>query len=643
MRGDGAEAAQPPISDYGLVGDCHGAALVSREGAIEWCALLRFDADPSFFRLLDGAGGSWTVAPEDVESVTRAYLPNTNILRTTFVTSTGVLEVEDFMPVGRRREARVHDYVSLNAPGWLVRRFACLSGRVAVSSRFDPRRSGFQRERPRMERREGRVSVEDGIALWTGGEVRLDGAGAEIRFALAEGERESCVMTRVDPLFDPRTVAQSLFETTAAFWREWTEYSRYRGPYAETVIRSALTLKMLTYAPTGAIVAAPTTSLPEAIGGGRNWDYRYSWVRDATYALLALSVLGYGGEGRRFSDYLTRLCLREGSTLQILYDVDGDPFPREREIEGLDGYRGSRPVRVGNAASDQRQLDVFGALLDWAHLRNVLGVPLTADARGFIRGVADHVAAIWDEPDQGLWESRGPPQQFTQGKAMAWVTLDRAARLLGDRPDWRAAREALEAALRRSAARREPPALAQTLDGPAADAALLQLPMLGLPFDHATLAATVERTEAALGAGDLVYRYVSADGLDGGEGAFLMASFWLAQAKLCLGRVEEGRALYERMLARANDLGLFSEQIDPSSGAFLGNYPQAFTHLAVISTAAMLDLCDRKGPEAVRGSNSDRARASVGATEGVRALFFALLRNGGVRLTSSRKSVLALC
>jgi GH15 family glucan-1,4-alpha-glucosidase len=643
MPCDDAGDTGPRIADYALIGDCHGAALVGRDGAIDWCALLRFDADPTFFRLLDPRGGRWTVEPDAPVAGSRAYRAGSAILRTTFETETGVLEVEDFMPVGRTREAGTHDYVSLNAPGWLVRRFTCRSGRVSLTTRFSPRRAGFDCAAPGFDIAPNRICVEGGLTLWRDGAAEIEDGAAVIRYDLAAGESETCVLTQVEPLFDPREKADALFAATEAFWREWTGYSRYRGRYAAMVERSALTLKLLTYAPTGAIVAAPTTSLPEQIGGARNWDYRYSWVRDAAYALLSLSTIGYAAEGRRFAEYLSKRCLREGSTLQILYDIDGDPFPGEREIEGLEGYRGSRPVRVGNAASDQRQLDVFGALLDWAHLRATLGVRLTTDEKGFLRGVADHVAEIWEEPDQGLWEFRGPPQHFTQGKAMAWVTLDRAARLLGDRPGWRAARDGLIAALNRSAETRDPPALAQTLDGDAADAALLQLPMLGLPLDDGMLAATVARVEDQLGEGDLVYRYRVDDGLEGGEGAFLMTSFWLAQAKLCLGRAEEARALFESLLARANDVGLYPEQIDAESGDYLGNFPQAFTHLAAVSTASMLDLYEREGAEAVRGSNGDRARAAVGATEGAAGLFYALLRNGRVRLRPSHASVLALC
>jgi GH15 family glucan-1,4-alpha-glucosidase len=466
--------------------------------------------------------------------------------------------------------------------------------------------------------------------------------GVRIGFRLAAGESRDAVLTSVAPLFDPRTRSDELLRTTHAFWTEWTEYSRYRGAYEEPVRRSALALKLLTYAPTGAIVAAPTTSLPETLGGVRNWDYRFSWVRDATFALFSLSVLGYSAEGRRFSDFLTHRCLREGSQLRIMYGLNGEPFLHERTLDHLAGYAGSRPVRVGNEAAGQRQLDVFGEVLDWAELRVALGARLSADEKALLQGLADHVAATWDEPDQGLWEIRGPPRHFTQGKAMAWVTLDRAGRLLGDRAAWREARAAILAAIREHGCSGDPPWLAQSFASAEADAALLQIPLLGLPLDETLVARTVEVVEARLRTGDVVYRYHGEDGLAGDEGAFLITSFWLVEAMLALGRAEEATALFERLLAKANDVGLLAEEIDPRSGRFLGNFPQAFTHLAVISSAALLHLHDIRGRRGLAGTNTRRARRLVGATEGLTALFFALIRNRGVRLRSSRKSILAL-
>jgi alpha,alpha-trehalase len=636
------EEMQPPIKDYALIGDCHGAALVSRSGSIDWSTLLRFHDDPDFFRLLDSRGGFWDVIVQDLQRVSRSYIENTNILETHFEAAGGVLVVTDFMPVGRTRTASTHDYVTLNAPGWLVRRFECVAGKVAFTTRFRPNGANFSTRPLKMKQDEGCICAPGGLALYCRGSVDISDDGALIDYTLSEGDRENCVLTRVAPLFDPIERGEELYQVTLAFWKEWSEYRRYRGPYDQAVARSALALKLLTYAPTGAMIAAPTTSLPEAIGGERNWDYRFSWVRDSTFALYALSVLGYSGEGHRFSHFLRRRCLREGSTLRIMYSVDGEPFLPEREIEDLRGYRGSRPVRVGNDASEQRQLDVFGEVLDWADLRVAMGSKLSRDEKGLLAGIADHVCRTWRQPDHGLWEMRSEPRNFVHGKAMAWVALDRAGRLLGDRELWRKSRAAIIEAIMEDGCRGDPPYLTQSFDTDRTDAALFQIPLLGLPLPDTVVSQTVRRIEDELRVGDFVYRYKVADGLEGREGAFLSTSFWLVEALLMVGRDGEANDLFERLLEHANDVGLFSEEIDSANGDFLGNFPQAFTHLALISSASLLQLHRTKGRKALRGTNADRARRLAGATEGAKALAHALIRNKSIRLRSSRKSVLAL-
>ena len=641
----GETSTPTPIRDYALIGDCHGAALVSREAGIHWYAPLRFDDDPVFFRLLDHArGGAWEIEVEATRRISREYLPDTAILRTRFETATGVLDLLDYMPVGRKREAGVHDYVSLTAPGWLVRRAECRSGEVFVRMRVAPRGEGFEHASPGFEIVDDGAQFEDGSTLWCAAEIRPapDGDGIEAAFRLSEGEHLNAVLTRLRPLHDPRTSVDTAFHATCAFWKEWSDYSRYRGPYADAVQRSALTLKLLTYAPTGALVAAPTTSLPEEIGGGRNWDYRFCWLRDATFALFGLSVIGYSGEGRRFSEFLSKRCLRPGAEMRIMYGLDGDPFLPERELDHLAGHADSRPVRVGNAAAEQRQLDVFGELLDWAHLRRELGGKLGRDERALLAEIAEHVCDVWNVPDHGLWEMRGPPLQFTQGKAMAWVTLDRAARLLGDRPRWRENREAILTAIEQKGSVGEPPALTQSFGSRHSDAALLQIPLLGLPLSDSMMEATIRHIEHELRRDDAVYRYLGDDGLEGGEGAFVMTSFWLVDAMLATGRGDEARALFERLLERANDVGLYSEEIDPETGAFLGNFPQAFTHLSVIASAQLLHLYETRGRKGLSGTNADRARRLVGATDGLAALVHTFVRKCRVRLRSSRASVLMI-
>lgn len=637
------DTSYSPIEDYALIGDCHGAALVSRHGSIDWCAALRLDGDPVFFRLFDaGGGGGWTISAEGARSTSRQYLPRTNILCTRFETSSGVIEVLDFMPVGRTREAGTHDYVSLSAPGWIVRRLRCLSGDVRIRMTVSPRDAGFRTE-PLASRLEGGcIRFSNGATLWTDGQCSATDDGVAVSLDLREGDCHDCVLTQVPPLFDPRTRADRLYETTRAYWSEWCEYARYRGPYEDAVRRSALALKLLTYAPTGAIVAAPTTSLPEEIGGNRNWDYRFSWIRDATFALFALAVLGYSAEADRFARFLRRNCLREGSTLRIMYGIDGEPFLAEKTLDHLDGYRSSRPVRVGNHAAEQRQIDVFGELLDWAQLRVALGSRLGVDERALLRGVADHVCDVWKLPDQGLWEMRCEPRHFTHGKVMAWVTLDRALDIFGPNAEWSRTRDEILAWILEHGCAGSPPHLVQSDRDRKSDAALLQVPLLGLPLDRDLLARTVREVERELRSDDVVYRYRGHDGLGGDEGAFFITSFWLVEAMVVVGRLDEAEALFESLLSKANDVGLYAEEVDVRTGSFLGNFPQAFTHLSLISSAALLQLCKDRGTKALIGTNADRAKRITGATAGARALAYALFRNRKVRLRSSRKSVMDL-
>ncbi len=636
--------AQPPIADYALIGDCHGAALVSRSGSIDWCCLRRFDADPVFFRILDARrGGFWDVAAENVVETSRAYLPGTNILRTVFVTETGTGTVTDFMPVGRSRDASVHNYVSLNAPCWLVRRFEALDGHVRLRTRIRPRGTGFATKPVKLSY-DGTALRATGFSIWCGGTVEAGDDGADITFDLSAGQIENAVLAQIEPLTDPRRHGDRLFNTTLSFWREWIEYSRYRGRYATAVTRSALALKLLTYAPTGAIVAAPTTSLPEEIGGVRNWDYRYCWLRDASFTLYALGVLGYSGEAKSFAGFLTHRCLREGVTPRIMYSIEGEPFLPEAVLDKLDGYADSRPVRIGNGAFDQIQLDVHGEVLDWALLRRALGGRLQRDEMSALHASADHVCRTWRDPDQGLWESRAEPRHFTHGKVMAWVALDRARKLLGDNAIWRREQDAILAAILNEATAGDPPYLAQAFGLRAVDAALLQIPLCGVPIPHDLLQQTIRRIKQDLGDGDFVHRYRTDDGVRGGEGegAFFITSFWLVDALLAMDRAAEARELFERLLGHANDVGLYAEEIDPQSGAHLGNFPQALTHLALISSATLLHLYNIAGAKGVSGTHADRARRLVGATEGKKALLYALWRNGGVRLFGSARSVLDL-
>lgn len=645
-RGAGAEAdgesPYPPIRDYALIGDCHGAALVSRSGSVDWCTLGRFDADPVFCRILDvGRGGHLSVRPRRDFRAERAYLPGTNILRTLFHTEEGRVSVTDFMPVGRMPGSGTHDYVTLAAPLWLVRIVEGLDGRVPLELRYRPS-VDFARREARLEPTKGGVAVEGGPHLRADLEWSVDEGTAVARTAVEAGDRRHLVVS-ASPV-PAEGLAERLersLEITRAFWDEWSDYCRYDGPYRKAVERSALVLKALTYAPSGAIVAAPTTSLPERIGGVRNWDYRFCWLRDASFTLYALAFLGYGGEADDFSTFLMRAC---GPRIQVLYGIGGETDLPESTLDHLEGYRGSRPVRVGNAAAHQLQLDIYGEVLDWAHLYRKLGTRFGSDERRLLEELADFVAGHWQEPGEGIWEARGVPRHYVYGKVMCWTALDRAVELLDDAPnrdEWARAREAVRASVLEHGVDPEGGHLRQAYEEESPDAATLLAPMVGFPMDREVLERTVEVVERRLRTGPFVHRYLSDDGLPGREGAFLICSFWLVDALLALDRAAEARELFEELLERANDVGLYAEEVDPATGTFLGNFPQAFTHLALVQAAANLQLYEEKGGEGLCCSHADRAGHVVEAVRGIRGLWAALKKTGRVgRLLSSRDSVM---
>ncbi len=575
----GERAAEPryrPIRDYAAIGDCHGGALVGRDGAIDWCTLRRFDAEPVFCRLLDAdRGGFWSIRPSGEHRVRRSYLDGTNILRTVFATADGEVALTDFMPVGRQLDAGLHDYTSLSAPGWLVRRIEGLRGAVELIVRYRPSRA-FARRPTELEPADGAIHGDGVPSLYADLPLTIEGDTASARVTLqAGGFCDLVLAANAVEGHRPTERVSEFFRITQAFWQEWLAYCRYDGPFAPAVRRSALALKLLTFAPSGALAAALTTSLPAVPGGERNWDYRFCWLRDACFALYALAVLGYGGEARRFHDYLARAVRETLPRVQVMYGIGGEQVLRERVLEHLEGYAASRPVRVGNAAQGQRQIDVYGQALDLALLYRRLGGTLGEQHRRLLKTFALHVAAHWREPDQGLWEMRSAPRHHVHGKLMSWVALDRARQLFdADGRDWAAQAERVRAEIALRGIDRTRGHLAQAFDG-GLDAAVLLAPMLGFPLERQTLAQTVDTLEHGLARGEFLARYDGADGLAGSEGAFLICGFWLVDARLALGRVEEARMRFERMLRSANDVGLYAEAIDPHGGAFLGNFPQA--------------------------------------------------------------------
>lgn len=632
----------PPLRDYALIGDGHGAALVCRDGSIDWCCLGRFDAAPVAARLLDARrGGFLSLAPPEPAESRRHYLHDTAILATRFCAAGGEATVIDFMPMGCRPEAGAHDYTRINAPGWIVRILRGETGRLRFRAAYRPVR-GFTGA-PVALRAAGGLVTGTGVPALQG-DARFEVVGEEAcaEFTLGAGETR-CFILSPAPL-PPQALgdtARRLLRITTAFWREWIGYCRYDGPHAAAVRRSAITLKQLIYAPSGAMVAAPTTSLPEVLGGGRNWDYRFCWVRDACFALYALAALGFVGEARRFVEFLTTCHLERG--LHLVYGVGGEVDLAEHEVPGFAGYRGSPPVRVGNAAHRQVQLDAYGELLDLALLYRQLGGHIGKANAAALADVADRVCARWHEPDNGIWEMRDQRRHFVYSKIMCWTAVDRAIRLFGPRPGWVEARRTIAETVLRDGIDPASGALIQAFGRPRADAALLTVPWLGFPVSDETFRRTVRLCLHELREGDYLRRYVAADGLGGTEGAFLIGSFWLADALLYLGAADEAGALLEALIDKGNDVGLFAEEIEPRSDAFLGNMPQALVHLALIHSALRQLIHRRQGPAALRGSNADRARRHVDAAAGLGAWITDVKQSLRLRrITASQESVLKL-
>jgi len=580
-----------PIEDYALIGNLHTAALVGCDGSIDWLCVPRFDGDACFCALLGTPEhGRWLLAPaRRVRRTTRRYRDSTLILETEFETATGSVRVVDFMPM---------------LPGRMdvVRIVEGLRGRVPMRMEL-VLRFGYGSVIPWVRR-------VDGALLATGGphsaEVRaaVETHGEDFRtvaqFTVEHGQRVPFVVT-LFPSHEPRPLPvdpSAVLEATQREWEAWSGQCAYEGRWHDAVVRSFITLKSLTYAPTGGIVAAPTTSLPEWIGGNRNWDYRYCWVRDATFTLYALLLAGYRDEAAAWHEWLLRSAAGRPDDLQTLYGVDGDRVRVEFETPWLPGYRGTGPVRVGNAASVQFQLDVYGELIDAMGLARNAGLVPRADSWDFERAIVRFVERNWQKPDHGIWEMRGEERHFTHSKVMAWVAIDRAIGavekhgLRGSVARWRKLRARIHEDVCRKGFDRKRKTFVQYYGATEVDASLLLIPQVGfLPPDDPRVRGTIAAIERDLVVDGLVVRYRTlpeVDGLPPGEGRFLPCSFWLADALALCGRVADARKLFERLLALRNDVGLLAEEYDPKTRQMLGNFPQALSHVALINTARNL-------------------------------------------------------
>ncbi len=594
----------PAIGDYAIIGDCRSAALVSRWGSIDWLCWPRFDSPSLFAALLDPErGGRFVVRPTGRCTAERRYVEHTNVLETTFHAAGGVLRLTDLMPVASEAERRS----TLMPDHQILRQLECVSGEVEVEVVCDPR-PNYARSKPRLRRR-GALGIyyeHRGRALILRADFPLalsgDRSDAVGKVTLRAGERRYVSLVGADgtPAALPPLGEEALrrLDQSVRWWRDWSDRCTYEGPYREAVVRSALTLKLMCFAPSGAVVAAPTTSLPEWLGGVRNWDYRYCWLRDASLTLQTLFDLGYRAEAEAFLSWLlhtTRLTLPE---LNIMYDVYGETRLRERELPHLAGFAGSRPVRIGNGARSQLQMDVYGEVLDAAYEFICRGGRLDRTTAGMLLALGETVCRRWREPDEGIWETRGGRRHHTYSKAMCWVALDRLLRLHEERhleaPVERYRREAagILADVEAKGFNQQLDSYVSEFGGDEVDASLLLLARYGYGDPAGPrMRGTYRRIRERLGADGLLYRYrthAGGDGLPPGEGAFGICSFWAANCLALQGDLDAAAQTFEHVLGYANDVGLFAEEFDPRTGGALGNFPQAFTHVGLIDAALTL-------------------------------------------------------
>jgi GH15 family glucan-1,4-alpha-glucosidase len=610
-----------PIESYGFIGNMLSGALVGRDGSIDWLCLPRFDSDACFAALLGTPEhGRWLIAPQgEIKRTERRYLPGTAILETTFETEDGVVAVTDFMPLTEDQECLD-----------LIRLVHGVRGRVRMRTELIVR-FGYGCIVPWVRRQEfgiRAIAGPDALELRTPVELRGENFTTFGEFSVGE---DATIPFTLDyhpsyrPGAQPRDCHES-FEQTKQFWSEWSgrcHYENHPAPHwRDAVVRSLITLKCLSVQPTGGIIAAPTTSLPEQLGGVRNWDYRFCWIRDATLTLYALLTSGYREEALAWREWLVRAAAGRPAELQTIYGIAGERRLTEFEVPWLPGYEDSRPVRIGNAAFQQLQIDVYGELMDALHAGSKFKLQAHEEAWRVQKVLMAHLAGVWNEPDEGIWEVRGPRRHFTHSKLMAWVAFDRAVKavesfgLSGPVDEWREIRAAIHDDICSKAFDAEKNSFVQYYGSKRVDAALLLIPQVGfLPPEDPRVHGTVAAIERELMEGGLVLRYRTRNNVDGlppGEGPFLACSFWLADVYAMLGRQDDAERLFEHLLSLRNDLGLLAEEYDPRAQRQLGNFPQGFSHVALINTAN--NLISRRGPAAQRaerdGSSVERRSCS---------------------------------
>jgi alpha,alpha-trehalase len=590
-----------PIAHYALLSDCKSAALVSQDGSVDWLCFPRFDGPSVFGRLLDASAGHWSIRPAGDAEVSRRYVDETMLVETTFRTATGTVALVDALAVGRNE--RGHE-LGGGAPSVLMRRVTGVDGDVELELEYAPRPE-YGLIHPLLHSVDGGVTAQGGahvLALSSPVPVEVDDLVGRARFSVHAGEVVHFALGHATSSeHPPRLWSQdeigARLEDTAHAWQTWSAlHQSYEGPWHELVHHSGRVLYALTYFPTGAICAAATTSLPETPGGSRNWDYRYAWVRDASFTVQALWVAACPDEADKFFDFMSSAAasqVRRGVDLQIMFGIGGERDLSERELPHLTGWRDSAPVRVGNGAWSQRQLDVYGELLDAAYRLPDQLDRLGPVTKQFLADLADTAATRWHEKDQGIWEIRGEPRDFLYSKLMCWVALDRAI-MLADRLDaqdrvdgWKRSRDEITDAILTHGWNEKAGAFTQSFGSYELDASNLMMPIVGfLPADDPRMVATINATaERLTDEHGLVYRYLAHDGLEGEEGTFLLCTFWLAHALALAGEIDQARETFERAIAYVNDVGLLAEEVDANTGELLGNFPQAFSHIGLVNAA----------------------------------------------------------